>query len=104
MIRNHQGFLFAESDPHRGTALSFYLPAAGQHSDGQAASRPASRWNGETRILVMDDEETVRDITEKMLERLGHKVTMTRDGEEAVRLFRNERDRGHPFHVGDFWT
>lgn len=50
------------------------------------------------RILVMDDEEQIRDITRAMLEKFGFDTTLTEDGEEAVEEFRIALEQGKPFH------
>ena len=100
VVRNHQGYVFAESEPTRGTALHIYLPPAREHGSSRASSGiPAAETDGPLRVLVMDDEEIVRDITGKMLERDGCQVCLAREGAEAVSLFRQGREKGNPFHV-----
>ncbi len=49
------------------------------------------------KILVMDDEDLVRNVAGKMLEFLGYEVVMAREGREAVTLFQGARDSGSPF-------
>lgn len=49
------------------------------------------------KILVMDDEDMVRNVAGKMLEFLGYQAVGARDGEEALRLFKSHRDAGSPF-------
>ncbi len=102
VILNHQGFVFAESEPGRGTALHVYLPAASTRSARRGSRTPARAAlcvDEKPRVLVMDDDAMVRDITQKMLERSGWDVTLANNGDEAVHMFRHGRDQGHPFHV-----
>ena len=51
------------------------------------------------RILVMDDEKHILNITRKMLERFGHCVDITLDGEDAVHRYKAALENGHPFHL-----
>ncbi len=51
------------------------------------------------RILVMDDEKHILNITRKMLERFGHTVTIALDGEEAIARYREALDQKQPFHL-----
>lgn len=49
------------------------------------------------KILVMDDEDLVRNVAGKMLEFLGYEVAQAREGGEALRLYQAARDKGAPF-------
>jgi CheY-like chemotaxis protein len=49
------------------------------------------------KILVMDDEDLVRNVAGKMLEFLGYMVVLSREGQEAVRLYESHRSSGSPF-------
>ena len=49
------------------------------------------------RILVMDDEEQIRDITQAILEKFGFETTLAENGEEAVEKFKAALDKGQPF-------
>ena len=60
-------------------------------------SSPFSDPNHRPRILVMDDEEQIRDITRAMLEKFGFETTLTEDGEDAVKEFRIALEKGMPF-------
>ncbi|MCF8063196.1 MAG: PAS domain S-box protein [Deltaproteobacteria bacterium] len=100
VVRNHQGYLFAESEPTRGTAFHLYLPIAKRSGPSRDVSSGTSpERDGTIRVLIMDDEEIVRDITQRMLERTGCEVSLAREGAEAVAMFRRRREEGNPFHV-----
>ena len=49
------------------------------------------------RVLVMDDEEIVRDVVGLMLFKLGYDVSLSKDGEEAIEQYRNSRASGESF-------
>lgn len=53
----------------------------------------------QARVLVMDDEEHIRSITQKMLEKFGCTVTLTQDGEEVVEEYRKAFDQGLPYNM-----
>ena len=84
IVRSHEGFLRVESTPGAGTAFEVYLPAA-EGSSTTVTERPAGefRGNGET-VLIVDDEDTVREISRTVLTALNFKVLLANDGTEAL--------------------
>ena len=88
-IRNHRGAITVESKVGQGTTLRVYLPLA----EGAPDSAPAPSQQlieGRARVLVVDDEEMLRDLATDMLSDLGYKVRACRNGREAVDLYRKE--------------
>ncbi len=76
IVRNAGGTVVASSERGRGTAFDVCLPLA----DGGAVERPApeaaaAAEGGTEEILLVDDEDAVRDIVATMLERQGYRVT-----------------------------
>ena len=55
--------------------------------------------NSRKRILVMDDEELVRLFAEKMLDKLGYAVETVREGEAALRRYKEAKESGQPFSL-----
>ncbi len=73
-----------------------HLPAApGAHPEEAPEDGPIDR--GEGRILVMDDEEGVRDVAGEMLRCLGYDADTVRDGDEALAAWRRAREEGRPY-------
>lgn len=101
IIRNNSGHITVESEPGAGTTFAVYLPATHQEQPSLqvAASEPLS---GRGRILVMDDEEMVRQILSTMLEKLGYDTACAVDGEEAISLYREAQASGRPFTAAIF--
>ncbi len=90
IVRGHKGALKVYSEPGRGTTFKLLLPAMEQEEarDGAEAAARADDWRGRGTVLVVDDEETVRETTALMLEELGFSTIMARDGRDALEIFR----------------
>jgi PAS domain S-box-containing protein len=96
IIKKHEGYITVESEMSVGTTFTIYLPA----SEKKAPITPVGRANpsaGRGRILVMDDEVMIRDLTGHILRRAGYEVAFAADGAEALALYVNGRDAGQPF-------
>lgn len=100
IVEKHGGIIEVRSEEGRGTTMSFYLPAAAEPVPEKTA--PPAEIVAETRrarVLVMDDDEAVRGITAKMLDRLGHSTGVARNGREALDLYRQGMDDGNAWDV-----
>ncbi len=85
IVRSHNGFITVESRKGEGSTFRVYLPAAGTAPPAPRAV--AADPSPPRRVLLVEDEEIVCDIGEKMLRRLGYAVLTARSGEEALTLF-----------------
>ena len=96
IVRSHGGHLMVESDPGIGTTFKIYLPAS---EEGKLLScAEEERFvTGKGRILVMDDEEAVREVARGMLETLGYSVALAKDGAEAIESYQVAMASGEPF-------
>lgn len=96
IIKNHGGGIQVQSQPGQGTTFTILLPATEeQHPlSSQAPLLPA---NGQGRILVMDDDESIRTLLDKMLSRIGYEASFARDGLEAVEAYTRAQESGRPF-------
>jgi two-component system, cell cycle sensor histidine kinase and response regulator CckA len=100
IISKHSGKVEVESSLGIGTTFTFYLPSTGDSSSATEADQaPAapSEPRAAGAILVMDDEETIRELAVDMLQYLGFDVITCRTGEEAVQLYQEADASGHPF-------
>ncbi len=95
IVRSHGGFINVYSELKKGATFKVYLPAAatdeGHIEQVSVEQTLLPRGNGET-ILVVDDEENIRDIVRKHLERFGYKVLLAANGAEAVSLYATRKE------------
>src|SRR5437868_4216307 len=100
IIKKHGGLLHLENSSPTGAVFAFYLPATKAEATELTQSRSGAPSSFENqRILVMDDEEGIRDLTTQLLISLGYNVTAVGDGSEAVRAYQNAMERGENFHA-----
>jgi CheY-like chemotaxis protein len=96
IVEQCQGRIFVESRPERGTVFTIYFPAiaAEERSAPLAPASPESVSGCET-VLVVEDDETVRDLTVRALCRHGYRVLSARRAEEAMTVAARFQDRIH---------
>ena len=93
IIKNHGGYIHMESEPMKGTTFEIYIPASTKiaASSDSDASVKESR-GGHENILLVDDEEVVRDLGREVLESYGYKVIPAADGIEAVSIYEKQKN------------
>lgn len=96
IVRRHGGQIGVDSDVRVGTVFTIFLPSTAPASDVRARAAPSQRFRT-GRILVMDDDEQIRSLTGKMLERLDYKADLARDGDEAVAMYKRYFDVGRAY-------
>ena len=89
IVRGHQGALQMVSAPGQGTTFRALFPAAPPAGPQAVLPTPASRgaWRGVGTVLLVDDEDSVRTLGARMLERIGFQVLVASDGQEALELY-----------------
>ena len=88
IVRGHGGFFLVSSAPDHGSTFEVFLPAASTLADhSPAAERSAGPRGSGQLILVVEDEEAVREVTRRILTGHGYQVMLAVDGAEAVREF-----------------
>jgi len=100
IARQHGGHLSVESRPGAGSTFYFYLPASTETAIPKQAAKGQVKPAGKVRILVMDDEQVVREVADRMLKRIGYKdIALATDGAEAIEMYRAAVKSGRTFNV-----
>jgi two-component system, cell cycle sensor histidine kinase and response regulator CckA len=93
VVNNHRGFVQVESEPGAGTTFIIYLPVKHVGAEQTAGERPgAPRQDIPQTILLVEDEEMLRELGVSILENEGFRVIAAKDGVEAVALFETHAD------------
>ncbi|HWS14849.1 MAG TPA: PAS domain S-box protein [Candidatus Methylomirabilis sp.] len=88
IVRNHGGCVDVRSEAGAGTEFRVYLPESGAGAPKETVEMGGSLPRGRGRILLVDDQETVREVARDMLEALGYEVITACDGLEGVSRYR----------------
>ncbi|MFC1490462.1 PAS domain-containing protein [Candidatus Latescibacterota bacterium] len=98
IVHRHNGHITVESKVGVGTTFHLYIPASLEIvKNEEKAKEDSDILTG--RILVMDDEISIRKVVKMMLRCLGNEVEVASDGEEAVKLYKKAMDCGKPFNA-----
>jgi PAS domain S-box-containing protein len=91
IVKSHRGYISCTSKPGDGTAFSIYFPIIRSKIDSRVSKEAEAPIKGGTEtILLVDDEESIRQLGEEMLGRFGYTVLTASDGEGALELYEKE--------------
>jgi nitrogen-specific signal transduction histidine kinase len=96
IIKNHGGFVSVESKVECGTTITVNLPASVNREIAAEAETIRTLSRGK-RVLVMDDEASIRSLAVSMLKHLGHDAEVVSDGSAAVERYRSALKHGVPY-------
>ena len=91
IMRGHKGSIKVYSELGKGTTFKLLLPASGLPVKHSNSEESCDVWRGRGKVLLVDDEETVRATGSKMLRELGFEVLTASDGLEAVIVFKSSK-------------
>ncbi len=98
IVNRHHGLITVESQEGIGTTIHVYLPTTSGADDTakvEEGEDESAIYRG--RILVMDDEEIIRELVAEVFGDLGHEVMIVTNGSDAVKAYRQARDSERPF-------
>lgn len=96
IMHKHHGAITVTSTVGVGTTFHLYLPVS-TDTVPVAEAREEGLAHGHGKILIMDDEPAIRALAQGTLVRLGYEVAVACDGAEAIALYRQAQQAGHPF-------
>jgi PAS domain S-box-containing protein len=98
IISKHNGYIRAESKLGVGTTFTIYLPVSDNELLPEENDVEVIQM-GSGRVLIMDDEDFVRQVAGELVTQLGYEAAFATNGEEAIRLYLHEKGAGNPFDV-----
>ncbi|MFI5335780.1 MAG: ATP-binding protein [Opitutales bacterium] len=97
IIKRHGGQLGVDSELGVGTTFTVFLPRAEQEAEVEARRPLSVNFNRTGRVLFMDDDPDITHLTAGMLESLGYKYDLAKNGEEAIQLYKRYLNIGRPY-------
>jgi len=98
IIKKHDGKIKVSSESGIGTTFEVYLPASDDIIIDKGSVTKVN-FSGQGRILVMDDDRTVRNTLGRMLRQLGYEADLARDGQDTIQMYVEAREAGTPYHA-----
>lgn len=98
VIKQHDGTVLVHSEEGKGTTFTIRLPVPYAHSEPDKEDEDAAE-TGHGRVLWMDDEAMIREVSGELLAYLGYQVEMAKNGEEAIDKYRTSKDSDVPFDI-----
>jgi two-component system cell cycle sensor histidine kinase/response regulator CckA len=97
IVKRHGGAITVDSVPGKGATFRVYLPRGGEPEEQQLAAGAAAIAQRKCRILVMDDQEDLRDLISEGLRLMGHEPLAVSDGETALASYHRAKTKDAPF-------
>ncbi|MDX9701988.1 MAG: ATP-binding protein [Candidatus Auribacterota bacterium] len=98
IIKKHEGDIKVESEPGKGTCFYIYLPASESNIEAEQPAK-SDLIGGKGRILIMDDDDAVKNVFGQFLTRLGYQPSFASDGSEAIEMYRYAVEENNPFDM-----
>ncbi len=100
IIKKHGAMISVESTPDEGTTFTIQLPVSEQQEPELHPAKPEGKKDTtKARIMVMDDDPMIVELSKQMLEHLGHEVVTTGDGEQTLELYAKAQEENIPFDI-----
>ena len=99
IVKRHEGLIAAESELGKGSTFIIYLPASQKSVGRETRDGAGAGHQGSGRVLVMDDEDFVRDVASAMVRNMGYTAETAEHGAAALDAFNRAREAGRPFDL-----
>jgi len=93
IIKGHGGYIDVETKKRKGSTFSIYFPASSRSLAAEKEMVDSAAGQGVGTILLVDDEETVATVALELLEALGYTVLVARDGESAINIYKQNKEK-----------
>jgi two-component system, cell cycle sensor histidine kinase and response regulator CckA len=93
IVKNHGGQVTCYSEPGEGTVFKIYLPVIENTVKLSVEEEEETVQGGDEKILLVDDEEGIRNLGVQLLEMHGYSVLAAENGEEALAIYQKEKER-----------
>ncbi len=93
IVKQHGGFIELDSVVGTGTTFTVYLPEIDPTSEERADGIAETPLGGGETVLLVEDEETVREVVSRTLDHLGYQVIVACDGSEGLAVYREQKSR-----------
>jgi two-component system cell cycle sensor histidine kinase/response regulator CckA len=92
IVQNHGGIINVYSEVGKGATFTIYLPASEKEIPVEETRLADEILRGTETILLVDDEDEVLGVGEKMLKEMGYEVFVARSGKDAIKIYGKQRD------------
>jgi signal transduction histidine kinase len=92
IIQNHDGHITCKSVPGKGTLFRLFLPAVIKPREAVEKKEPDVIETGDETIMLVDDMRQIRHFGQRRLEKAGYKVLTAENGEQALELYREQKN------------
>ena len=99
IVKKHDGFLTIKSYENLGTSIFIYLPALLISEQNKKLKNHTQIISGSGKILVMDDQKSIRRSIVRMLRYLGYRVEEVEEGKHAIELYKKAQMKNDPFDI-----
>ncbi len=99
IIQKHGGHIKVYSELGEGTTFNIYLPAAKETPERTEEIKEDVAMGEFDKVLIMDDEEDIRENIIEIGEALDYKIAGAKNGEEAIAMYKEALNAGEPYSV-----
>jgi PAS domain S-box-containing protein len=93
IVKSHEGYILCESEPRKGSTFRIYFPVTEQGRGVEEWREDKGFKGGSETILLVDDEEPIRNLGEQIFTKYGYTVLKVSDGEGALKIYQEKKEK-----------